>query len=301
MMFLAAGLKGLFNMSSLMQKESQQYIKQGFCEGTFSDSTTIRELREICKRFVHKQFGKTFNLNEYHNHVRTEQEHRDLHYELTQKLQESQLHKKLALQNLEHFQNIVGPDIDIQAVPYLRISRPGIKEDNIGLHRDTFYGNTAYEVSCIVPLEDFEEGAAVNVLPKSQNLGPLEFEQVDHETVTKGSKQNQIGFLYSTKKIKHLNRSKLYAPLMKIGDYLMFSLCMIHGQEENVSRMTRWSIDFRYRNSFSPVNVNLKKDYYNKLVSGAASMLADQYYACNPLEVSDFTFAEANTELGQTE
>jgi sporadic carbohydrate cluster 2OG-Fe(II) oxygenase len=281
-----------------MLSAGQQYIEEGFCEGTFSKSDMVWELRKVCESFVNEQLGQKVSLNQYHKHVTSEEQHRELHYELTQVIQKSQLHKNLVLQNLNHFQHIVGPDIDLQAVPYLRISRPGIKEDNIGLHRDTFYGNTAYEVSCIVPLEDFTKGAAVNVMPKSQNLGPLDFERLEHETITKGSKQNQIGFLYATKKIKNLDRSKLYAPLMKVGDYMMFSLCMIHGQEKNTSGSTRWSIDFRFRNSFSPLNVNLKDNYYTKLVSSAASQLADQYYANNPLDVAEFTNSTNKKEPG---
>ena len=287
-------------MESFMLSANHQYTEEGFCEGTFSKSDMVWELRKVCEKFVNVQFGQKIRLNEYHKHVISEQQHRELHYELTQVIQKTQLHKELALQNLNHFQHIVGPDIDLQAVPYLRISRPDIKEDNIGLHRDTFYGNTAYELSCIVPLEDFVEGAAVNVMPKSQNLGPLDFERLDHDTITKGSKQNQIGFLYATKEIDDLDRSKLYAPLMKVGDYLMFSLCMIHGQEINTSGNTRWSIDFRFRNSFSPLNVNLKDNYYTNLVSSAASKLADQYYARNPLEVAEFKSSANRNKLGST-
>lgn len=263
---------------------SQHFSQQGFCEGQFKNLQAIHSLQTLCSQFAECELGLTGDLSLYHTHVADEQTHRDFHFKMTQHIRASKLHEELVLENIQYFKSLVGPDIDLQLEPYLRISRPGIEEDNIGLHRDTLYGNSAYEVSCIVPLVKFVEGSAVNVLPNSQRIGPLEFTQLDSVGVTKGSQQNQIGFLYAKKHIHNLDRENLYAPLLSVGDFLMFSLCMIHGQEKNTSSITRWSIDFRFKNKFTPLNANLKNGYYQTLSSGAPTLIAQEYYSHNPEE-----------------
>lgn len=263
----------------------QQYASKGYCEGHFNNIDIVKQLIHVCQEYLSEKFERDIDLSMYHLLCDSDELHKEIHYELTQIIRASYLHKQLVSDNLPLFQAMVGQDIDLQVEPYLRISRPGIYNDNIGLHRDTFYGNTAYEISCIVPLVNFEKGCAVNVLKGSQSLGELSFEQVDHPTITKGSKQNTIGFLYSTKKIKGLNMESLYGPLLQIGDFFMFSLCMVHGQEVNSSQISRWSIDFRFKNSFSPMNVNLKENYYQSFSKSPASVIADIYYARNHNEL----------------
>ncbi len=279
-----------------MTKTQQYYKDFGFCEGSFSNTSAVNELVHICSDYLTTKFKQEVPLSSYHLYCQSDEEHRELHFQLTKLLRKSQLHHKIMAENQEHFQQLVGSDIDIQVEPYLRISRPQIYEDNIGMHRDTFYGNTAYEISCVVPLVDFEPGCGVNVLPKSHLLGPLEFESVAHPIIEKGSKQNSIGFLYSTKKIKNLDMSNLYAPMLKRGDYFMFSLCSIHGQEVNSSNITRWSIDFRFKNSFAPINVNLKSDYYKSFSASPANAIAQQYYQVNCNEIAEMKGAFPLTE-----
>lgn len=259
------------------------YGDNGYVSGVFEQNNSIHSLAELCLAEVKNNISSDAELFNYHEFV-GEDEHRQFHYELTQKVRASKLHETLVRDNLSLFQGVAGIDLDIQAEPYLRITRPGIEGDNIGLHRDTMYGNSAYEVSCVVPIDDFRQGAAVSVLRDSQSVGPLDFEQVPHETITKGSKQNQIGFLYSTKVIKGLDREKLFSPLLKRGEFLMFSLGMVHGQEINSSKATRWSIDFRFKNSLRLPCNNLKKGYYKQFIVSPAESIGRVYYAANPSE-----------------
>ncbi len=46
---------------------------------------------------------------------------------------------------------------------YLRIARPGIQSDNIGYHKDTWYGGHPAEVTAWIPLVDVDEKAAIKV------------------------------------------------------------------------------------------------------------------------------------------
>ena len=61
---------------------------------------------------------------------------------------------KLARAEIELLEGFIGADLHVQQRAYLRIARPGIREDNLGFHRDTFYGQSPYEVAIHVPLVD---------------------------------------------------------------------------------------------------------------------------------------------------
>jgi sporadic carbohydrate cluster 2OG-Fe(II) oxygenase len=264
-------------MSNSTEKLTSTFETLGYCHGKLQQQDGVAKIRSICKTFLQEKLRMDFDLIDYHLYVQEEQ-HRELHYELTQHIRNARLQDQIVAENLSLFKSFLGNDIDIQTECYLRISRPGMDSDNIGMHRDTHYGNSAYEVSSIYPLVDFVEGAAVGIIPGSYKYGELELEQIPHKTITKGSKQNQLGFLYSTKKIKGLDESKIIEPLVRFGEFLLFSLGTIHGQVVNTSNTTRWSIDFRLKNHFTPLNASLKPGYYRFFCESSVSKVAREYY-----------------------
>jgi sporadic carbohydrate cluster 2OG-Fe(II) oxygenase len=271
----------------------EMFKELGFCQGKLIDCSGIMNIQSMCSSFLEERLGKQFNLTEYHLHV-SEEQHRELHYDLTSYLRNARVHHQIVAGNLSIFESLLGNDIDVQTEFYLRISRPGMNSDNIGMHRDTSYGNSAYEISCIYPLVDFIQGAAVGIVPESHKFGELEVEAIPHATISKGSKQNQLGFLYSTKKIKNLDHNSIISPLVKVGEFLLFSLGVIHGQIVNTSNITRWSIDFRLKNHFTPVNSNLKSGYYHSFSSSPVTQIAREYYAHSSIEKEQLRLLEVD-------
>lgn len=265
-------------MNESIDRFVKMFVEQGYCQGKLLNSSAITNIQSMCSAFLKERLGKHVPLSDYHLHV-SEDQHRELHYDLTSFLREAKVHHQIVSENLSIYEILLGSDLDVQTEFYLRISRPGMTSDNIGMHRDTSYGNSAYEVSCIYPLVDFVEGAAVGIIPQSHKDGDLEVEAIAHETIIKGSKQNQLGFLYSTKKIKNLDHNKIVTPLVNVGEFLLFSLGIIHGQVVNTSNITRWSIDFRLKNHFTPINSNLKSGYYQSFSNSPVSRVAREYYA----------------------
>ena len=72
-----------------------------------------------------------------------------IHLELLQFIHESQIYLEVLTENLAVFESLLGPDLDAQVEPHLRIARPGKYQDNIGFHSDIDYGNTSYEMNCV--------------------------------------------------------------------------------------------------------------------------------------------------------
>jgi hypothetical protein len=141
----------------------------------------------------------------------------------------------------EALRELLDDDVVSQKNPYLRIARPGAAGDNIGFHKDTWYGGDAREVSVWIPLVDVAEDAALRLRPGSHKED-LEMEPAPAQA-ERGSVAHSLGFLYAPKRLKRPVEMKPVP--MKFGQMLVMSLALLHGQEENGAGYTRWSMDCR--------------------------------------------------------
>lgn len=268
--------------------QNQPFTENGFFIHRFEKLGMLEKIREDCEYLCKTRFGEKFTaLGHYHHIDVSQQDHDAFQYELYSHLNQQKYHHQFVTDNLSFFTSLLGPDIDIQANTYLRISRPGTETDNIGIHRDTDYGNSAFELSLSLPLISQEAGAGLNVIPGSHLKTSHDVEQVKRKDVDKGTDKNEMGFLYAPKIPVSLNKNELKCISLAFGQGLGFSLGLMHGQIVNSSSMTRWSIDFRLKNSFHPVTKNLKDGYYVNFKKGDLTNIGSAYYAVNPDEVCD--------------
>ena len=188
--------------------------------------------------------------------------------------------REVICSNLRYFQSMIGMDLHIQSKPYLRVVRPGIAADNIGLHRDTWYGDSAYEVSVWIPLTDTDEGSALRVAPGShlwpESKYPIEPVATD---VVQGSEDHAKGFPYAPKRFVGDIATK---PIpMRVGQILIFPVSLLHGTVENKSDKVRVSVDCRVANSLAPIRMSRSRDaeYYKPLCVSPITELAKRYEA----------------------
>ena len=182
--------------------------------------------------------------------------------------------------NLRYFQNIVGMDLHIQSKPYLRIVRPGVAADNIGYHRDTWYGDSAYEVSVWIPMTDTDEGSAIRVAPGSHLWPDSKYRLETYDTgVAKGSELHAKGFPYAPKRF--VGNIPMTPVPMRVGQILIFPVSLLHGTVENTSNHVRISMDCRVANSLAPIAISRSRNpnYYTPLCSAPITALAKQYEA----------------------
>ncbi|BDX07770.1 hypothetical protein [Planctobacterium marinum] len=251
--------------------------------------TSLEAVKKMLLSELQSYFDPELTLENYHQYVSSDNEHKKIQFQLFSKLSESQSHFALVKDNQSLFKSIYGPDIDIQVQPYLRIARPGCYQDNIGLHRDTFYGNSAYEISNSVNLTRVNSKGALNLVAGSHKLGPVDTIKKQSDVVAKGSNANKMGFLYAPKEIQQAEQYSQTPVALAEDQILMFSLGVIHGQKVNQDCITRWSIDFRLKPSFAPVSKNLKEGYYCNLFRSGLSRAAISYYEKMPDEQRELT------------
>ena len=188
--------------------------------------------------------------------------------------------KSIITAERKRFYELIGSDLHIQRQPFLRISRPGIVEDNIGLHRDTWYGDTPHEISVWIPFTDTCEGNALRVAPGSHlwSEAAHPVERFDGG-VEKGSVKHSLGFIHGQPKRLAVPHHTVPLPV-RVGQMIVFSLALLHGVEVNKSARTRVSMDVRLTNSFAPVKFSRSRDehYYEPLFRSTVSEVAARYY-----------------------
>lgn len=149
------------------------------------------------------------------------------------------------------FELIEDDQILIQSNAYLRSARPKLsqEEENIGWHRESFYGpNMEKAFNIWTPIKGVEKDSTINYIPGSQNipLKDIEFEYFDDSGIKKYSSSHEVGFLYRPKKItKGIEFDKAKPMIVPYCFSSLFEANLIHGSGHNFTNNIRFSIDFR--------------------------------------------------------
>lgn len=147
----------------------------------------------------------------------------------------------------------MGPDIDIQRYPHLRVTQLLSKSNNLGLHRDIDYGVSIYEISVRTPLLELQyPGVGLLLRSESNTLGYSGHSLIESDSgISSGSKRNLSGHLYKAQIILLSNeqREQLVEPIIKLGHHLVILQVTVHGLALNTSQGTRFSLDIRFCNS----------------------------------------------------
>ena len=266
-------------------KNMEEIVDRGWSVVELDSRAIIADIQVLLlERLREKWFPEIERLELYHKSSNNGT-HTDIQYDLSNFLNSSGLIKALVNKNIGLLQAVSGNDLHIQKYPYLRIARPGVKEDNIGVHRDTYYGCSVYEVSMHIPIIDLPASASLGVISGSHIAKESDYPwtQTKATDVEKGSKKHQLGFLYSPKVMNLSVSEKMEYHEIKAGQALLFPLSLVHGQEVNSSEITRFSVDIRFVNSYAPIQWerNVHGDYYEKLCESTISKLACFYNSAN--------------------
>lgn len=253
---------------------------EGYLLKTLDNKECILNITEKFEKLLHQRVSREATLETYHNFVSNDDEQVKIHYEMSQLFWDEQWHLEIFKKNKSFFDEMVGPDLDVQTKPHFRLARPDKRQDNIGFHRDVEYGATAYEVSCLFTLTKLNALGAIQLVPGSHSLTKINVTAVKNAEVEKGSIKHQLGVPYFLQTLDDdILRSKLIPIPMEMGEVLCFSLAVIHGQEVNRSSATRWTFDTRVKNSF--VKSGSRDDYYINLYSSPATKAGITHYKKN--------------------
>jgi sporadic carbohydrate cluster 2OG-Fe(II) oxygenase len=237
-----------------------------------------RKIREV----ISKPLGACF-LDNIHEYISSGggMDLSELHFLLSEYLWESEFSIQFSAAILPILKEIIGLDIMVQYRPFLRIARPGVSKDNFGFHRDTLYGQTPYELAMHIPLMNLSSESAIRVVSGSHRLPEDSFIISDVEScIKKWSKEHQSGKPYAPKNFLLPEGMKTEPVPLKIGQALLFSPALIHGQEINNGKKTRVSIDMRFVNTNAHTTLKVGKNHteYWPILQSPIEILAQEYF-----------------------
>ncbi len=277
-------------MSTLEILEYRKQLEQkGYFILKLENVKALQKARALLNVELQKISGDPeITLEKYNNLEYSDADHLKLQYELSEFFKNHELGINVIQENIFAFQNIVAHDLDIQKRPYLRIARPNKTCDNIGYHRDTFYGGYPEELSIVVPFVDLPAEASLSIYPGSHTLPEKHFQfsqsQIETKDSFKKSFKHTLGFLYAPKQLLNPSSYDLKPIPLKVGEALVFMLSALHGSTENTSKISRWSSDIRIKNSLAKIDTSSRPDYYKPLCRSALSTCCSRYYENNPIE-----------------
>lgn len=198
----------------------------------------------------------------------------------------NELVKKLFIDNSEFLIKLLGPDIDIQSEVYLRVSRPNLESDFIDWHRDTFYGNSYWELVCWFPVFPLENNAGLMVVEGSHleaacNVHEINDKNSFRNKIKKGSLANELGYLYAPKSddtISKLDPTQVNLITPKLGQGIIFFTHIVH-RACNSSPLTRVSLDLKIKNMFAPTNTRTK--YFKPLFRSSVTNCVEKMIMMN--------------------
>lgn len=263
-----------------LNKNIERFSSEGYVLLSLSDQKIVEFLRKRLESKLSERLGRKIDLPDYHQFVQDDELHTDIQLEMLEFLHETELHLDVLTKNISVIKLLMGPDVEVQVSPHLRIARPGKPQDNIGFHSDIDYGNTSYEMSCVIALNKLDESGALKILPASHARPQLPTIAVVNDEAQKGSKLNRLGVPYMYKRIVDESYKEDIVPIpINIGEILFFCLGLVHGQEINNSSDTRWSIDCRVKNIHAPTNT--REGYYKPLSKSPLTQAAEKFLEQN--------------------
>jgi len=256
------------------------FLKKGWFVLDFLDPTPVFQAREFLENKLCELLGRNSTLEEYHHLAEDDLFHTNMQIKITELYREQKWGPKIIEKQLPFFSDLLGPDLFVQSNPYLRITRPDKPQDNIGYHRDTFYGGSPYELSVLVPFVDVPAESSLSVLSGSHTSPEDAYQtnQIIDEEVTKGSAKHQLGFLYAPKLMDNSIEERMEPIPLKVGQALVFSLSTVHGSRLNKGPVSRWSSDVRVMHAMAPVDLSARPEYYQPLNESVVTQAAKQYF-----------------------
>ncbi len=266
---------------SMLEHYEETYRKQGWVVVKLPRPDAAVQVRAALLGKLREISGvPDITLERYHEIAEDDELHSQYQIELTEFFRANHFAREVLAAQQAFFRPFLGPDLLVQVSPYLRIARPGKPQDNIGYHRDTFYGASAYELSVWVPYVDLPAESSMSLLAGSHVRPESDFPvtQIQSDGVTRGSAKHKMGFPYAPKVMDPAPLTHLEPVPVLFGEALVLSLAAVHGSTLNSGSTSRWSTDIRVVNALAPIDFGTREGYYEPLSTSVVSEQAELYY-----------------------
>lgn len=242
------------------------FIKNGYFKIKLQKKNFSYLVNKI-KNIVKKELNlKHFDLKKFHTKIQIE-ELNHLRLKVFKKINEDRrFNKNVFLSAKKYILETVGNEL-CSSDANLSIQLPNDKSSLLEMHSDFFSGESLFQINLWIPFVNVRKTQSMFIINPSDSIKILKKIKND-----KTLHFRDINRKYKNK-IKWIN--------MKLGEAILFSPNCLHGNVTNLEKNTRWSMNIRYKNIFSPYGneKNEKKigSFYNLLSPKAVTQFNLKY------------------------
>ena len=183
-------------------------------------------------------------LNNFHKYINLK-ELNSLRFNIYKQINISDVFSKIYYEIAkDYLDELVGNELSMQKKINLSIQMPKDKDSLLDIHSDIYAGESPFQVVAWVPL--------VNVYDTKSMFGAeIKQNKVMNQQMLNSSEK-------TTKEIYNKNKKKFKFFNVKLGEVLIFSPLMLHGNTINKTKETRFSLNVRFKSLLSPYDVMIK-------------------------------------------
>ncbi len=238
--------------NSPWKKSVQNIIDKGFTQFKLQDDQFILSLRtKLLELAREKTKAPIERLEEIHRYIKPEELNNFRMAAITLINQDLEFRKSIVDQVMPFLSEFLGNDLVVQRNLNLVLLAPHDLTSQLPLHADTWTGHSPFEIAMLVPLAEVVAEQNMFILPKPELQS---FKSRDTSGMTLQILTKEIGSSF-----EYLN--------MAPGEVFFFWHHLPHGNAENLSPLTHWSLNLRFKNIFTPYGQKKLGDYFIPLQS----------------------------------
>jgi len=205
----------------------------------------LNKFKKEVEKILNKKINKKIKLEKVHKYLPDNLNFNDLKLNIIKKINITTKNNQILFTILKSYLfNLFGPDIVGQKNINLVVQKP-IEKNYVSLHKDA-PPNSFHEIVIWLPLVDCKKTMAFRFL------------NIKHSK--KITKMIKTGI--SKKKILDYANKNSVSLNLKYGEFAMFWTGIYHYAVMNLEKNTRWSINLRYKNLFSPYGMKGFMDFF---------------------------------------
>ena len=236
---------------NVADKKSLDYIQSQFIKLIKKNYKFEKNYNnEKILNFVHKKIKKN-QLNNFRlkilNHINKNENCRYNYFKISK----------------PYLEAIVGNELVMQKKINLSIQLPEDRDSLLAVHSDVWSGDSPFEVVVWLPLVNCFKTKSMYILPA--NLSS----QFNKKISKKNYQNSEKVFQLIKKKIKWIK--------INYGQVLIFNQSLPHGNRVNKETETRWSLNCRFKNIFSPYGDKKIGEFFEPITLRAASEIGLKY------------------------
>jgi sporadic carbohydrate cluster 2OG-Fe(II) oxygenase len=148
--------------------------------------------------------------------------------------------------------SLVGNELAMQKNINLSIQLPKDRSSLLDIHGDTWGGNSAFELAVWLPLVDCHDTKSMYILPKT------EYGKFENKLLSITNPDSEMIYQICKKEVIFME--------IKYGQVLLFNPMLPHGNLVNNEIETRWSLNYRFKNLFTPYGDKKIGEYFDPII-----------------------------------